>query len=84
MASCPGRVGGRRCYPVSSMFVAVVDIRIMRMLVRQGGMMMWMCMRLTAVPFEVVRMLVMSVMQMAMMVFQRLMAVLVLMSFSQV
>ena len=47
------------------MRVAVMDVRIVRMPVRQNGMLVRMLMRLRAVPLEVVFMQVVFVMRMA-------------------
>lgn len=67
----------------ASMLVAVVDIRVVRVLVRHHDMLMRMVVRLLAAPVEVVHMLMVRVMYMAMLVLQCLMFVLVLMPLGQ-
>ena len=66
------------------MSVSVVNIREMRMLVRDGDMTMPMIMRLVIVPVEIVRVLVVFVMDVPMSVLHRLMHVPVLMTLRQV
>ena len=66
------------------MSVPVVNIRIMRMLVRYGDMTMPMVMRLVIVPLEIVKMLVVLVVNMPMTVLHRLMLMSVLMMLRQV
>ena len=62
----------------------MMNVREVGVLVRHHSVRMPMRVRLGALPFKVVRMLVMAVMRMAMGVCQRLVQVLVIMLFSQV
>ena len=66
------------------MCVSVVNIRKMRMLVRHGDMTMPVLMRLVIVPIEIVKMLMVFVVDMPMTVFHWLMHVSVLMMLRQV
>ena len=66
------------------MSVPVVNIRVMRMLVRYSDVTMPMVMRLVIVPLEIVKMLVVLVVNMPMTVLHRLMLVSVLMMLRQV
>ncbi len=66
------------------MRMSMVNIREMRVFVCYGDMSMPMVMRLVAVPVEIVRVLMMFVMNMAMTVFHRLVHVFVFMMLRQV
>lgn len=64
--------------------VAVMDVRIMRMAVPQIRMLVGMCMRLCAIPFKIMLVLVMLIVAMHVRVRHRQMLVFMRMRFAQV